>query len=303
MLAGIWIILCLGLVVGSVGNNRQRFLCKFRDNNFIPTCVIRFIYLCSCSELFDRLQQEEVRDAIRKIFAIITWFFILLSGINTKSDLTEILLLLQIIYIYKLIAVKILNKIRKIFCVIIFLCIVGMLIASWANLVILTTDFVIGNNIEGAIRCVNCGMLLTIGAFYYFYYKWNSVFGVIGKKFLWSVLFLLNAILVLFAFGTLNLVYSSWPNDIEALMEIINNDSKLLFFGRMVYSGAIPAFYGKDAFKATVSQDNINLATVYDMGKSFSYGDLIFFNEVIFMAGTLYVGHAVRPLVKSRNYS
>ena len=299
MLSLIWVMLFLAFIAGSLG---ERFWCIIRDNNFIPTCVVELTRCFLDSKVYCILKKKEFNDSIGRILSIIMVFLILSELIKMQNDWGAVLFLaLQIFAIYKLITLTIIRKIRKKFLVLVFFCLVNMIINVWANSVMLLTDFLMANNIDGAIICVNVCMSLTIMAVYFFYCKWNNTLDTIGKQFLWNVLFVLSVILVSFAFGMLNLVYSALPSGIDALVEKIQTDSTLLYFGRMVYSGVIPAIYGKDVLKSAVSQSNMNLGTVYDKGMAFSYDELIFLNEAIFMAGNLYIGYMLRPLTKSHN--
>lgn len=285
--------------------DKQCIYCKLRDKGFVPhyiSDVIRKILFSNFySVVFCKDYMKEIRNSLIRLTRGIILFFVPYYFIKFFPDLFLLWWLLQLLVIYWIIKTPLSVDIcdyyfGKTLCWLFFLCVASMLIMVWADAVLSMVRYLYNEKIDDAVICINIFLCLTVGFLYAFYSKWSRRFGNSSKA-LWNTSYLLNIVLILFAFGMLNLVHADQSPGKADIGTKVQEDTRLLYFGRFVYAGAIPAIYGKDFIDRTFAQTNNDsyLSTVYKLGMSFNYDELIVLDEFVFLAGYVCLGFTLKP--------
>lgn len=299
----VWLIIALNVDDDRV--SKENICCKLRDKSFVPQIIVklvrRLLFSNFYKKLFDVEHKRENLKSFNRLFWGIVWFFFpAYVFIKIYPESLVFWGLVQFIVIYWIIKTPISVDICD-YCLgkalwwVFFLCVVGMTIVVWLESLLSMLDCLGDNNVDDALININFFLCLTIASLYFFYSKWSVYISKGAKELLWNALYGLNIIIVLFAFGMLNLVYVS-SGDKSELASRINQDSPLLYFTRSVYVGAVPAIYGKEFIDKSVSRfEGYPLINVYKLGMNFSYDDMIVLDEFLFMVGYIYLGYRLKP--------
>jgi len=241
------------------------------------------------------IQMDRRHGTVRIIFAI-ALFLILLSLTNHYTEILIPFIFFADIISICLIFSKVPDKRPGLYCGALGFCVFCMVLIVWSMSVVTMEQYILDKNIDDGIIFINFNLLSSVAILFFWFYKCKDIYCGIFAKLTWNSLHVVNLVLILFAFGMLNLVYSVPISDKMLLVNKMEADSTLLYVGRFVYTGAIPALYGKDVISKSVdASDEKYLTTVYDLGMSFSYDELIVLNEFIFVAGYLYMGYTLKP--------
>lgn len=223
-------------------------------------------------------------------------FLILLSFAKENIKLLIPVIIINAIISFGLICSKVPEKKTRLYLILVCFCVIFMLLNIWSMSVIMMEQYILDKNVDVGLITINLCLFCSTGIMFSWFYKWKGNCCRILDQLIWNILHIVNFGLILFAFGMLNFTYSVPSSDKTVLVNKIEEDSCLLYFGRFVYTGAIPALYGKDIISKNVDVgDNKYLTTVYNLGMSFSYDELIVLNEFIFVAGYVYIGYTLKP--------
>lgn len=309
MLSWILVIVCVWLIIAlnvdDARVSKENIYCKLRDKSFVPKSIVkltrRLLFSNLYEILFDVEHKLENQKSFKRLFwGIICFFFPACVFVNIYHESFVFWGLVQFLVIYWIIKTPISVDICDYYLGKglwwgFFLCVVGMTVVVWLESLSSMIYCLGDSNIDDALINSNIFLCLTITSLYVFYSKWSVYIGKVAKELLWNALYLLNIIIILFAFGTLNLIYVA-PGDKSELASRLNQDSPLLYFARSVYVGAVPAIYAKAFIDNSVSRfEGDYLFNIYKLGMDFSYDDLIVFDEFVFMAGYIYMGYRLKP--------
>ena len=280
----LWLI--ISIVTSEI--NYPVLFCKIRDNKCVPKIFLFLLKYIFENKAWFSIRKEEMKNRCILFFIILGInLIVLVFGQFGMHKMEGCLLIVALLSLYRYNPI---NVPMLFYFTLEFILVTSVMVLVWTSNIIVLISMLMNDEIDLANKYMIGWLLCVVLIYSLFSIKWKRYLGH-WKTIMGKVIFVLNVFMILFSFGAMNLVYAT-PDKYQ-LSETLEKDSVIMYTGRFVYAGSIPAIYGKDIMKKK-NETVKDLSQIYERCYSLSFSELLVLEEMLFMMAYVYMSFSLK---------